>query len=310
MSSHSRAIADPSFLRAQRSRSAEGWRLPARSAYHLPPMTATVREAQERAARAGEEARAGREAVERLCNEWPDVSWIEDASSEAYARAAIERLAELMREERPLFRASREGSQRGAETLRAQPFDGLLEALQNADDQKAREFRLTVRQLNGRRELLIAHDGEPVRLGHAGAMVLPWVTTKADDPDASGRFGIGQKTLHALGGPIEVHCRLFHFRIEADGPVFCEPISRIPGLYDPKHRETLVLVQLHSTVAVNAFGRYVEDLGSRALLFLGSVRRSPATVGCSRASASSGVAARPCAPRSTWVRWWARGATR
>jgi hypothetical protein len=28
-------------------------------------------------------------------------------------------------------------------------------------------------------------------------MVLPWLTTKEDDPEASGRFGIGLKTLRA-----------------------------------------------------------------------------------------------------------------
>jgi hypothetical protein len=58
---------------------------------------------QEREARGREEARAGRDAAERLCVEWPDVSWVPGgAPSTDYARAAIERLAELMREERNL----------------------------------------------------------------------------------------------------------------------------------------------------------------------------------------------------------------
>ena len=45
-------------------------------------------------------------------------------------------------------------------------------------------------------------------------MVLPWVTTKADDPDASGRIGI------------EVHCSPFHFQMAADGPVIRDHAPR------------------------------------------------------------------------------------
>jgi hypothetical protein len=100
-----------------------------------------------------QEVRAGREAADRLGDSWPDMSWVPEAPSEAWARAAIERLAELIRNQKPIFRASQKGSERGAESLSAQPFQGLLESLQNADDLGAGELRIAVRDQGGRREL-------------------------------------------------------------------------------------------------------------------------------------------------------------
>lgn len=99
-----------------------------------------------------------------------------------------------------------------------------------------------MRNEGGRPELFIVHDGGHVRLDHVGAMVLPWLTTKADDPHASGRFGIGQKTLLALGGPLEVHCAPFHFRMDGDAPVVCDPVKAITGLYIPDRQETIPTV--------------------------------------------------------------------
>ena len=56
--------------------------------------------------------------------------------------------------------------------------------------------------------------GRQVGLAVIGAMVLPWVSTKADDPTLSARFGIGQKTLRGLGGPIAAHCNPYHFQMD------------------------------------------------------------------------------------------------
>ena len=200
-------------------------------------MTKTAKtSAQGTASAQDAETRAGRRAADRLCDDWPEVGGIPDAPSEASARGAVERLAHRMQEQPALFRAIREGSERGAESLSPRPFQGVLEVLQNADDHGARELRMAV-QRRHRRKLLIVHNGPPVQLTHVGAMVLPWVTTKADDPSASGRFGIGLKTFGSLGGPVEVHCVPFHFRIEGMGPVVCSPAQSIDGLYQPEHRD-------------------------------------------------------------------------
>jgi hypothetical protein len=216
----------------------------------------------------------GRAAAERLSDDWPDVSWVPHAPTETWANAAINRFTELIGEQRAIFRASQRGAERGAASLSPRPFQGIIEALQNADDLAAGELRIAVRSRGRRRELLMVHDGDRVRLDHVGAMVLPWLTTKQDDPDASGRFGIGQKTLRALGGPLEVHCAPFQFRVEPKGPVVSDPVSAIKGFYAPTKHETLFVVPLLPSVKIDELRAFVADeLGPKTLLFLRSVRR-------------------------------------
>jgi len=77
------------------------------------------------------EVAAGRAAADRLAREWPDRSWVPTSPSDDWARGAIERFGELLREQPAIFRASREGSERGAESLSPRPFQGLLECLEN-----------------------------------------------------------------------------------------------------------------------------------------------------------------------------------
>ena len=68
-----------------------------------------------------DEVLAGRAAAERLTDEWPDVSWVPEAPSETWARAAVERFGELIREQRAIFRASQKKSERGAAKLSPRP---------------------------------------------------------------------------------------------------------------------------------------------------------------------------------------------
>jgi len=195
-----------------------------------------------------------------------------ELASPEFAAAAIERLAELIEDQPALFQASRRGSERGAESLSARPFQGIVESIQNGDDLGATELRVALRVNEKRRELLIVHNGAPISLEHVGAMVLPWVSTKADDPSASGRFGIGQKTLRALGGPIDAHCHPYHFRM-GEVPAPCPPEPAIEGFYDPSARETLLVVPLHDEVDAAALEQFMTELGTRSLVFLRSVRR-------------------------------------
>src|SRR5262249_2418108 len=112
----------------------------------------------------------------------------------------------------------------------------------------------------------------PISLLHVGAMVLPWVSTKVDDPDLSGRFGSGQKTLRALGGPISAHCDPYHFRMD-ETPSVIDPVSSIPGFYDAGRRETLLVVPLHHEIDVDALRQFIQSLGTQSLVFLRSIRR-------------------------------------
>ncbi len=43
-----------------------------------------------------DEIAAGRAAAERLSNEWPEVAWVPEAPGETWAKAAVERFAELI----------------------------------------------------------------------------------------------------------------------------------------------------------------------------------------------------------------------
>jgi hypothetical protein len=209
---------------------------------------------------AHEAVERSRRATDRLVHEWPNVDGLEQADSVEFANAALDRLAELIEAQPALFQASRRGSERGAESLSARPFQGIIESIQNADDLEASELRVAVRTVGDREELLIAHDGDPVSLRHVGAMVLPWVSTKADDPFASGRFGIGQKTLRALGGPIEANCAPYHFRMD-EVPIPCPAEPAIPGVYDPAAHETLLVVPLNVDIGYASLERFIADLG-------------------------------------------------
>lgn len=211
-------------------------------------------------------------AAERLVHHWPNLDDLDERYSVEFASAAVERLAELIRSQPALFQASRRGSERGAESLSARPFQGVLESLQNADDLGAIDLRIGLRQNARHRELLIVHDGDPITLLHVGAMVLPWVSTKADDPKLSGRFGIGQKTLRTLGGPTAVHCNPYHFQME-ETPSVVAPEPSISGFYDADRRETLVVIPLRSEVIVEKMQEFIAELGPRALVFLRSIRR-------------------------------------
>lgn len=211
-------------------------------------------------------------AAEHLAHSWPEMDGLTELESPEFASAAIERLAELIEDQPALFQASRRGSERGAESLSARPFQGIVESIQNGDDLGATELRVALRVKGSRRELLIVHNGTPISLAHVGAMVLPWVSTKVDDPGASGRFGIGQKTLRALGGPIDAHCDPYHFRM-GEVPAPCRPESAIDGFYDPVARETLLVVPLDDEVDTAALERFMAELGTRSLVFLRSIRR-------------------------------------
>lgn len=218
----------------------------------------------------GEELQ-GRAAADRLANDWDNRDWVPLDPSPDWARGAISRLAEMIAELPSMVRASMRGADKGASTLSPRPFQGLAECLQNADDLGATSLRIAYRTLP-RRELLIVHDGSPVTLANVGAMLLPWLTTKDDDPEASGRFGIGQRTLSSLGGPIGMHAPPFHFVMgdEVSGP--CEPEAEVGKVYEPALRHTMLVIPLLASISGEVVASAVRELNVEALIFLKSIR--------------------------------------
>lgn len=213
----------------------------------------------------------GRQAARKLSESWPDADWIPDNPSLAWAQGAIQAFADIIRSQPAIFRASQRGAEIGASMLSARLFQGLSESLQNADDLGATELRVALRY-HPRRELLLIHNGKPVSLAHMCAMLLPWLSTKAGDENASGRFGIGQKTLKALGGPLEMHCAPFHFVMHDDAPEWSEPASPIDGLYQPDSRDTMLVVPLNPEIQDSELLQAVETLGVESLIFLRHIR--------------------------------------
>ena len=213
----------------------------------------------------------GRAAAERLAANWEDRAWVPRDPTPLWARAAVVQLGEILRAQPSMVRASLRGAGKGASTLSPRPFQGLVESLQNADDLGATFLRVAYRR-SPQPELLIVHDGAPVTLAHVAAMLLPWLSTKDEDPEASGRFGIGQRTLASLGGPIRLHAPPFHFVMADDGPEPCEPEPDVFPVYEAARRHTLLTIPLAPEVGVEAIAEAVRDLNLECLIFLKSIR--------------------------------------
>ena len=217
------------------------------------------------------ELERGRNAAKKLSDSWPDTSWVPEEPTQTWAQGALQEFSEIISQQPPIFRASQRGAEIGASMLSPRPFQGLSESLQNADDLEASELRVVLRH-RPQRELLLIHNGKPVSLAHVGAMVLAWLSTKDGDEQASGRFGIGQKTLKALGGPLEMHCAPFHFVMDDDGPKCVEPAAPIKDLYEPKLRETMLIVPLKQEIGDTDIRKAVKSLGVASLIFLRHIR--------------------------------------
>ena len=210
--------------------------------------------------------------LRRLCDDWPDSTWLPEQPTQQWAQGALQEFAKIIRSQPAIFQASQLGAEIGAKMLSPRLFQGLSESLQNADDLGASELRIVLRN-RSYRELLLVHNGDPVSLAHVGAMVLPWLSTKADDDGASGRFGIGQKTLKALGGPLEMHCTPFSFVMRDDTPEWVKPALPVVDFYRPDERDTMLVVPLNDEIQDSELLKAVDSLGVASLIFLRHIRK-------------------------------------
>lgn len=172
----------------------------------------------------------------------------------------------------PMMHRVLEGAANSAEGTNVEPFHGVVEVVQNADDQHAGEVRLTLRDGPRGRQMLLVHDGQPVTLHHVAGMMLPYVTTKADDADLRGRFGIGLKTLRRISDAVAVHSGPYHFGSGAGVSILnvdAEP--EISGFFDTA-RDTMLVLDLQD-FDEDAFESWFADWTDDALIFLDRVRR-------------------------------------
>ncbi|MEI9418691.1 ATP-binding protein [Mesorhizobium sp. Cs1321R2N1] len=166
-----------------------------------------------------------------------------------------------------------ESAGHAAEGANVDPYQGVVEVLQNAEDRRAGEVRVTLRDGSAGRQMLILHNGLPVEYEHVLAMMLPFVSTKRDDADLRGRFGIGLKTLRRICTDIEVHGVPYHFGSTAGVGIAERPAEdRIDEFYEPA-TDTLLVLNLEDGFDTASFECWFEEWTDDGLIFLDHVRR-------------------------------------
>src|SRR5260370_26621185 len=213
-------------------------------------------------------ADGGRAAARQLWHEGIKAV-IDDPFLPDFAEAAVAEFARLQSLHTPgILRDVLEGAEMSAEQLNPEPFRGVVEDLQNADDETAGEVRVAVRTRSGRSQLLFAHDGEPVRFTALVAMALAFVSPKRHDAMKKGRFGIGLKTLRALGDTLNVHCCPYHASITRNHLKPAPPAGPIAGFFRPEGGETLLELALRPAFDAVAFADWLRARHPSSLLFL------------------------------------------
>ena len=195
----------------------------------------------------------------------------EDPRTPEFAKAALSELV-AHREETPgVYEEFLEGADFGANQLAVEDTHGLMELVQNADDQGASRIRFGVRRRSGRSQLVVVHNGDPVMVTDVVAMCFAFLSTKRDDPKMTGKFGIGLKTLSRLADRFEVHCRPYHFAIVGN-KLEIVPRPRKSNFYDPQSTDTLFVLPLKDEDSVPRIRQWVESWYAGNLLFLNHLR--------------------------------------
>lgn len=214
----------------------------------------------------------GREAARAV---WKDglKAEIDDPLAPEFASAAVAEFSVLQSEGTPgIYRDALEGAGMSAEQLNVDPFQGVAEVIQNADDASAGELRLAVRRTGRGRDILFVHDGTIARFPEIVAMAIAFVSTKRGDAPSKGRFGIGLKILHALGDTLTIHSGPYHARIEGNRLAPAPPARPINGLYSPDSGDTLFVLQLRPDFQAADLAAWLAALDPSSLLFLDTVR--------------------------------------
>jgi len=165
-----------------------------------------------------------------------------DPLNPAFAAEFVDALNRHLQSAGRMIHRVLEGAARSAEGTNVEPFHGVVEVIQNADDQGAGEVRFMLRDGPRGRQMLLVHEGLPVTFHHVAGMMLPYVTTKEDDADQRGRFGIGLKTLRRISDRVSVHSGPYHFGSGAGVSIHNVPAEPpVEGFFDADRATMLVL---------------------------------------------------------------------
>ena len=192
--------------------------------------------------------------------------------SKAYANAALIEFVKLQREQPEILTTLLKGGNQSAKRLNTDPYQGLREVIQNADDLNATSVQFGVKTFNGSKQLVIVHNGLPVELPHVLPMIYPFYSTKQQSAELKGRFGIGLKTLTQLGDNLTVHSAPFHFGSRDDRVAMVEEAEPIRDFYDPLADHTMVSVDLYPDYDLASLEAWFDDWAPSDLIFLENVR--------------------------------------
>ncbi|QMU75699.1 hypothetical protein GXW83_08060 [Streptacidiphilus sp. PB12-B1b] len=197
----------------------------------------------------------------------PDGFAVPEPRGRSATQAAVERLgfrfAQLPGQVRHALGRTRDH----AGNLSSDRLQGLSEIVQNAEDLQATEVRILSRE----RELLVAHNGAPVRLPDVLALAMPWLTSKAEQAESTGRFGIGLMTLQSLSPHLEVHSGHYRVRIGDPDVSVAEPLS-VPSCLGGRSWTVLRIPMQSGALSAGEVDDWLKEWGDSALLFLKSVR--------------------------------------
>ncbi|MCW0232560.1 MAG: DUF3883 domain-containing protein [Ferrovibrio sp.] len=213
------------------------------------------------------DADLGARAARMIWDDQPGIDDLIDTRTPEFADAVIAGLANALASSPGALKKMMRGAAAAAEDLNVEPFQGLTEVIQNADDLHASEVRFALRDTEASRELLIVHNGQPVACQHVLGMALPFVTTKTNRTDQRGRFGIGLKTLRRISDDLAVHSAPYHFSgdqlsiqvVPAEGP--------LPGFYDPA-TDTMIVIRLRSDFSEEGLKAWFAEWKEDGLIFL------------------------------------------
>lgn len=177
--------------------------------------------------------------------------------------AAVDELAACFAAGGGTLREMVDNARAGAQALSSDRLQGISEVLQNADDAGATSVVVTFAQ----RVITAVHDGRPATLRDIHALAAPWLTTKADDESATGRFGIGLSTLHSIAESFEFHSGDYHVQLGA-------PTVAVVADTPPDHSGTLLRVPLRDGALLEPGGllAWADEWDHASLLFLRHIR--------------------------------------
>ena len=184
------------------------------------------------------------------------------------AQAAVQRLGELFEGLPGSIADALDAARSSGSLLSGDRLQGLVEIVQNADDVEASEVRFLLRPT----DLLVTHNGSPVRLDHVLSLATPWLSTKTGDVAAIGRFGVGLSALQSLSTTLEVHCAPYHVRI-GDPTVAPVELRDLPSEFREPGWTTFWIPLPAGTLESLELKEWFHRWDDSALLFLRHVAR-------------------------------------